>query len=68
MGVLREHEQSNWPMKVMRRPSPIEVARLSQSHGWDACFERWDYLGSRTLAKLAMEGRRQLATVGSRRR
>lgn len=40
---------SDWDLAVRRRPSPIEIARLVESHGLDAAKERWPHVGHRTL-------------------
>jgi hypothetical protein len=47
--------------KVRVRPSPEAVARLWDSHhGWEACVERWGWIGRWSLEHLAMQGRQLL--------
>ena len=50
----------DWTAGVHKRPSAIEVARLHDSHGLEACIERWNWLGARTISSLVRAGRRQL--------
>jgi hypothetical protein len=38
---------------LYRRPTRDEILRLRESHGWEACLERWGYLGERTLASIS---------------
>jgi len=45
---------------VHRRPSAMEVARLHDSHGLEACCERWSSLDPRTISSLVRAGRKQL--------
>lgn len=40
------------------RPSVETVARLWDSHGWEACTERWSWLGRWALERMASDGRR----------
>lgn len=42
------------------RPSVETVARLWDSHGWEACVERWAWLGRWALERMASDGRRVL--------
>lgn len=39
------------------RPSVEQVARLWDSHGWEACVERWSWLGRWALERMAADGR-----------
>lgn len=40
------------------RPSVEQVARLWDFHGWEACTERWAWLGRSALERMAADGRR----------
>ncbi|MFY9293455.1 MAG: hypothetical protein WAP03_22550 [Methylorubrum rhodinum] len=40
------------------RPSVETVARLWDSHGWEACTERWSWLGRWAIERMAADGRR----------
>lgn len=40
------------------RPSVETVAKLWESHGWEACTERWAWLGRWALERMAADGRR----------
>lgn len=40
------------------RPSVETVARLWDSHGWEACVERWAWLGRWAVERMAADGRR----------
>lgn len=40
------------------RPSVETVARLWDSHGWEACVERWAWLGRWAIERMAADGRR----------
>ncbi|GAB6843007.1 hypothetical protein HNR00_003073 [Methylorubrum rhodinum] len=42
------------------RPSVETVARLWDSHGWEACTERWSWLGRWAIERMAADGRRVL--------
>ncbi|SEO94727.1 hypothetical protein SAMN04487843_105141 [Methylobacterium sp. ap11] len=42
------------------RPSVETVARLWDSHGWEACVERWAWLGRSAIERMAADGRRVL--------
>lgn len=45
--------------RVRVRPSPEQVARLWDSHhGWEACLERWGWIGRWSLEHMAVQGRR----------
>ncbi len=46
--------------RVRVRPSPEQVARLwdSPQHGWEACLERWSWIGRWSLEHMAVQGRR----------
>ena len=55
-----EQARSIWNAAIDKRPSAIEVAKLHDSHGLEACIERWNWLGPRTISSLVRAGRRQL--------
>jgi hypothetical protein len=42
---------------IYRWPTADEVRKLSQTHGWSACRERWWYIGERTLLTLRQGGK-----------
>jgi len=50
----------DWDTAVHRRPSAIQVYRLHDSHGMDACIERWPWMHPRTLYSMSRTGRKQL--------
>lgn len=62
----RHHE--HWPWQGVRQldaiklcaPSDIAVAKLAESHGFQACVERWGYISPKVLQKMLFDGRQQL--------
>jgi hypothetical protein len=58
IGVGRGIER--WTEGIMRRPTPATVANLCETHGYDACRERWWYIDKRTLSAMLSKGRREL--------
>lgn len=40
---------SDWDKAVRRRPTPLEVAKLVESHGMEIAEERWPHISQRTL-------------------
>lgn len=56
----KEASASDWDKAVRRRPSPLEVARLVESHGMEVAEERWPHISQRTLYEDYRKGRKQL--------
>jgi hypothetical protein len=52
--------QHDWNREVRRNPSAIEVAKLADSHGLQACCERWGWMHPRTISSLVRAGKRQI--------
>lgn len=52
---------TDWDKAVRRRPSPIEIAKLVESHGLDAARERWPHIGHRTFCTDLVRGKALLA-------
>lgn len=44
-----------WNHQVRRNPTPAPVVSLARSHGWDAVYESWSHLSSRSLHYFAAE-------------
>lgn len=47
-----------------RAPDPLLVARISESHGFDAAVGRWFWINPTTLAKIAQAGREMRRVSG----
>ncbi|GJD97493.1 hypothetical protein [Methylobacterium iners] len=53
---------------VYKKPTPVAVARLIETHSFEAAAARWHWLDKRTLNSLAQSGRAAAGQAGSIRR
>jgi hypothetical protein len=51
----------SWLARVHMTPAPETVARLIETHGAEAAYDRWYSLDPRTVQSLAQKGRKALA-------
>lgn len=58
MGRPPRHEVYSVDDDVHVHPDPVFVYRLSESHGYDACAERWSWMKESRVGKLVQKGRR----------
>ena len=50
----------SWTPASFVRPSEVAVAKLADSHGFQACVERWGYISKKGLQKMVFDGRQQM--------
>ena len=60
MGEAREI-WNDWDSHMHRRPSPMEIARLHATHGYDTCRERWPSVPPAVMSRMVRVGQQQIA-------
>lgn len=57
----RKRRGTDWIISVHKDPDPRLVAQIAEEYGLHAAYERWGWLGERTISTLVAQGIRELA-------
>lgn len=61
MKAPRKRRGTDWIISVHKDPNPQTVAKIATEYGLHAAYERWGWLGERTINTLVAKGSRELA-------